>query len=77
VYVVDTPYFAKTDAAGHARIADVPAGSYRLKWWHPRQKRELSARAIEIGAAPMPVAQVLDVKPRVIKPKPPADQEKY
>jgi len=77
VYVVDTPYFAITDATGHARVADVPAGAYRLKWWHPRQKRESAVRAIEIGAAPMRVTQVLDVRPRVIKPKPPADQEQY
>ena len=77
VYVVDTPYFAKTDATGHARIAGVPPGSYRLKWWHPRLKRAVSARAIEIGAAPMSVTQVLDVKPRIVKPKPPADKDKY
>jgi len=77
VYVVDTPYFAKTDATGHARIADVPPGSYRLKWWHPRQKRELPARAIDVGAAPMSVTQAMDVSPRIIKPKPPADKDKY
>jgi plastocyanin len=77
ILVVNTPYFAKTDASGHARIADVPPGSYRLRWWHPRQKRELPARAIKIGAAPMRLTQKLDVSPRVIKPKPPFDQDQY
>lgn len=33
--VVPTPWFAKTDAAGHAVLA-APAGRYRLELWHPR-----------------------------------------
>ena len=77
VLVVDTPYFAKTDARGRARIAHVPSGSYRLRWWHPRQKRELPARTVEIGAVPMRLTQKLDVSPRIIKPKPPLDKEQY
>jgi plastocyanin len=36
VVVVDTPYFAKTDAAGQARI-DVPEGEHVLHAWHPQQ----------------------------------------
>lgn len=36
VIVVDTPYFAKTDAAGHASI-ELPAGEHRLHAWNPRQ----------------------------------------
>lgn len=32
--VVDTPYFAKTDAAG-AAVVEAPAGKYVLKAWHP------------------------------------------
>lgn len=34
VRIVDTPYFAKTDAAGNASV-DAPAGKYVLKAWHP------------------------------------------
>lgn len=34
IQVVNTPYFAKSDDAGQARIADLPAGKYRLKAWH-------------------------------------------
>ncbi len=33
--VVETPYFAKTDALGRASFADVPPGSYQLRTWHP------------------------------------------
>jgi plastocyanin len=34
--VVDTPWFAKTDAHGQASIDDIPAGAYRLAAWHYR-----------------------------------------
>lgn len=35
VYVIDTPYFAKT-VAGKARIDALPAGDYQVKAWHPQ-----------------------------------------
>lgn len=35
VVVVDTPFFASADATGAAAIRDVPAGSYRMRVWHP------------------------------------------
>lgn len=34
--VVDSPFFAVTDADGAAALADLPAGAYRLEAWHPR-----------------------------------------
>ncbi|MFZ6745176.1 methylamine utilization protein [Undibacterium sp. JH2W] len=37
IHIVDTPYFAKTDAAGNARLPAMPAGKYILKTWHPKQ----------------------------------------
>jgi plastocyanin len=36
IVVVDTPYFAKTDAAGQARI-DVPDGEHLVRVSHPQQ----------------------------------------
>lgn len=36
IYVVDTPWFGKSDAAGAIRLSHVPAGSYTLQLWHPR-----------------------------------------
>lgn len=33
VKVVDTPYFAHTDASGNARL-ELPAGKYTLRAWH-------------------------------------------
>jgi len=37
IQVVDTPYFAKTDASGAARLPAIPPGKYVLKTWHPKQ----------------------------------------
>ncbi len=36
--VVDTPYFAKTDAKGQAKIAGVPAGEATVTIWQPYLK---------------------------------------
>ncbi len=36
IVVLETPYFAKTDAAGVARLTGVPAGSYSLHGWQQR-----------------------------------------
>jgi plastocyanin len=36
VEVVNTPYFAKTDAAGMAKLENLPSGKYALKAWHFR-----------------------------------------
>lgn len=35
VYVTDTPFTAKTDAAGRVIIPNVPGGAARLRVWHP------------------------------------------
>lgn len=50
--VVDTPWFAKTDARGQAAIDNVPGGAYRLAVWHyrmaaaeQRPSRDVSASA--------------------------------
>ena len=38
VLVVDTPYFAKTDARGQARLEGLPPGEYVLRAWQPEAK---------------------------------------
>ena len=35
VVVVDTPYYGRSTATGTVAMAGVPAGSYRLRVWHP------------------------------------------
>jgi plastocyanin len=34
IHIVTTPYFAKTDASGKARLDGLPPGKYQLKAWH-------------------------------------------
>jgi plastocyanin len=36
VFVADTPWAILTDSKGHARIPDIPLGSYRVDVWHPQ-----------------------------------------
>ena len=36
VYVAASPWAALTDAQGHAEIAEIPAGRYRVDLWHPQ-----------------------------------------
>ena len=77
VLVVDSPYFARTSSKGRAVIANVPPGHYRLRLWHPRQKAELPLRDINVSAAPAKLDLVLDVAPRIVKPKPPVESDRY
>src|SRR5262245_35051226 len=49
VYVVATPYFAKTGAGGRARLEGVPAGPYEARVWHPRLRGETAARPITLA----------------------------
>ncbi|WP_156970577.1 methylamine utilization protein [Andreprevotia chitinilytica] len=79
VLVVDSPYFAKTDATGRARIDAVPPGKYRLRVWHPRQKKEQATGEFEISSKSSEANLTLDIAPRIVKPKPPlgADRDSY
>ena len=38
IYIVNTPYYSKTDTSGTATITDIPAGDYQLHLWHPGGK---------------------------------------
>jgi plastocyanin len=70
VYVVDTPYFAKTGADGKARIEGLPAGDYDVKLWHYGQglpapeMRTVKLRADESAAA----AWSITVRPVATRP---------
>ena len=76
VWVVDSPYFAKTGADGRARIEDVPPGRYRLRVWHPRQRKV--AATVEVDTASQHAAAVvLEVAPRMARPKPPTPTDQY
>jgi hypothetical protein len=66
VRVVDTPWFAKSDADGVARIENVPAGSYVAEVWHPRLRASKPVtRELEIldAAAPARLELRLELGP--------------
>lgn len=77
VLVVDTPYFARTGTDGRARIADVPAGAYRLRLWHPRLTPDLSPRELKIGRDIVRMSLQTAVPPRPPHNKPPLGQLGY
>ena len=52
IVVVDTPFFAKTDAAGVARFADLPSGEHQLKtWFAGKATPTFQSQAISVGTA--------------------------
>jgi plastocyanin len=40
IYVLATPYFAKTSEDGRVRVAELPPGTYEARVWHPRMRSE-------------------------------------
>jgi plastocyanin len=77
VLVVESPYFGKTGPDGQVRIANVPAGRYRVQLWHPLQKTHVAAGEIEIGSSPARLNLVLDARAREPKPHGEVDQDRY
>ncbi|MBS0396757.1 MAG: methylamine utilization protein [Proteobacteria bacterium] len=69
VAVVDSPYFARTDAAGLARI-EAPPGRYRLRLWHPELAEPVAPRTLALGAEPVPLQLKLarGTDPAIVSP---------
>ena len=63
VLVLDTPWYARSDAAGKARIDNVPAGAYRMRLWHAGMSpaTEPAPQALTVGAAALELAAKLAV----------------
>ena len=59
VYVVDTPWFARSAADGTATIRGVPPGAYRLSAEQPQSKLTLSDVDVHVESAPLRQALVL------------------
>ena len=52
IYVVETPFFAKSDLNGKATIANLPKGKYQLKVWHYNlpANSPLAESVLQVGA---------------------------
>jgi len=64
VYVSPTPWFAKTDANGVARIENVPDGSVDVTLWHADQLQDQAALKLQVGAAAVLSSAQLNFVPR-------------
>lgn len=67
VMVLETPYFAQSNAAGQADIPNVPPGRYRLEVWYERSSEEALrqlSRVVEIPSQKdLGIIDVLEVVP--------------
>jgi plastocyanin len=64
VYVSPTPWYAKTDANGIARLDNAPEGAAELTLWHPDQVQDQPPLRVQLGAAPAPATVRLNFTPR-------------
>lgn len=65
IHIVNTPYFAKTDAGGRARLDNLAPGRYVLKAWHYNQAASSppADREITIAATDLSTTLALTTKP--------------
>ncbi len=59
VVVTDTPLWARSAADGHARVVDVPAGSYQLHVWHSSLAESVPAQLVPLTVSAGDVEQRL------------------
>lgn len=66
IQVVPTPYFAKTDASGKARLEGLPSGKYRLKAWHfgLPAGAQIPEQPLELGGSDAAASFTLNSKAR-------------
>lgn len=50
IYVVDTPYFARSDKAGTALLPNLPPGKYEVKAWAPNMLGAPLTQTVQVGA---------------------------
>jgi plastocyanin len=69
IYVADTPFAAKTNAAGEAVIHGLPAGQGTLTLWHPDMKAHSPVEKPLNLTTAAPVAATLELKPAPMRHK--------
>ena len=71
VYVAETPFFAKTGAAGTATLGDVPAGDYMVRIWQPSMDGAEQSTMQRVAVAPEGAAAqwTIKLKPTIPVPR--------
>lgn len=54
LYVVDTPWFAKSGSNGQAEIADLPSGEYVVYAAHPKLQSDILKQKLSVDASSKP-----------------------
>ncbi|MEY4563702.1 MAG: hypothetical protein RLZZ618_2979 [Pseudomonadota bacterium] len=75
--VVDTPYFAKTDAKGVALVDGIPDGAADVAMWHPDQLTEQAPQKVQISATPLRTSASLNFTPKVLRRQAPVEDPMY
>lgn len=71
IYVVETPWFAKSGKDGRARIDGLPPGEYDLNAWHYAQAGRPVPQALNPkGEEPVPAAFSIPLRPMPPRPAP-------
>jgi plastocyanin len=71
IYVVDTPFFGRSNESGQLSLHDLPAGTYRVTAWHPRMQEpegtslQMSVPVTEGSAAPAVFHLTRALKPSI------------
>jgi plastocyanin len=69
VLVVETPYFARTDANGVATLKNIATGDYTLRAWREPMPAEQTGQALHVDAnAPSAVTLLVDLEPETMSP---------
>jgi hypothetical protein len=49
ILIVDTPYFATSDAEGRAQLNDLPSGRYTVHVWYADMRNEPSSMSFTLS----------------------------
>ena len=78
VVVLETPWFAKSDEAGRASVAGIPAGRYAVEVWHPRLAASARREVSLAGDGALEQAFDLQLKPaRRVRRAPSGENKGY
>jgi plastocyanin len=78
VLVVDSPYHAKTSSQGNALVINLPAGDYRLWFWHPHQKKPPPPQTLRVAQSDKrQLTTRFEIEKRPRRDKPPLQADNY
>ena len=64
VVITDTPLWARSDAAGAARVLEVPAGNYQMHLWHSSLAESAPAQLLPLAVGTADIDQRVTLGPR-------------